>query len=165
MKRRIEWIVIVLLAAATVFFAVWGLGKPDCPGSGGTDAFAGEHPDSGKKQLPSKQDKYFAFSGENLVTLRVSYIGCACGPEYPQYHIDSVLSTENEQAAYFPNKEISLVFVDAELEKRLAGPDCASRCYHYILTGNFEANGYGMYRLRVTEGKVVVDDQCCEKER
>lgn len=118
-----------------------------------------------KRPAPACDPTSMMFSGENPITLQASFIGCACGLDYPQYHVDSVLSSENVPAEYFINKEISLKYKDAALEKTLALPDCATRCFHYILSGNMEHNGYGMHRLTVTKGHVALDSACCAAQR
>jgi hypothetical protein len=117
------------------------------------------------KVVPACNKDSMAFFGENPITLQASFIGCACGLDYPQYHVDSVLSSENVPADYYLNKEISLQYKDAALEKSLALPDCATGCYHYLLSGNMEHNGYGMHRLTVSDGQVVLDSACCADQR
>lgn len=118
-----------------------------------------------QRPAPACDPTSMTFSGENPITLQASFIGCACGLDYPQYHVDSVLSSENVPADYYHNKEISLQYKDAALEKSLALPDCATGCYHYLLSGNMEHNGYGMHRLTVSEGQVVLDSACCADQR
>jgi hypothetical protein len=113
-----------------------------------------------KRPAPACDPTSMMFDGENPITLQASFIGCACGLDYPQYHVDSVLHNENVPADYYINKEISLQYKDAALEKSLALPDCATGCYHYLLSGNMEHNGYGMHRLTVADGQVVLDSAC-----
>ena len=104
-------------------------------------------------------DKYMDFSGENEVSLRVNYIGCACGPEYPQFNIDSVIYSENVESYYYLNKEISLDFKndEHEMEFTTLQDSCSTKCIRYLVNGNIKSNGYGMHQLNIAGFEAIID--------
>ncbi len=107
-----------------------------------------------------KYKKYMPFSGENQVKLKVSYVGCACGPEYPQYQVDSVLSAD-DNASFLVNKLFTIKFANELQESELSDIKCDTQCYYYILTGNWMSNGFGMNRLVLETGEIIMDEACC----
>jgi hypothetical protein len=76
-------------------------------------------PDSGSNDKQFKD--YMEFHGENPCTFRMYFQGCACGLEYPQYVVDSVLYSENSEGDFFLNKEFTLEFADPNLESTVHG--------------------------------------------
>ncbi len=105
--------------------------------------------------------KLMEFSGENPATFRVRFEGCACGEEYPEYVVDSVLYSENVEASFYLNKQFTLEYQDPSWEQKFQLRNCKRDCYYLILHGNAERNGYGMNRLFVDSGTVHVDSTCC----
>lgn len=91
--------------------------------------------------------------------------GCACGDEYPQYVVDSVYFSENEEPKFYFNKAFTLQCPTPDLERHTEIlPDCPIGCQYFILTGNALSNGYGMHRLQVSEAERIIDPQCCGNE-
>jgi hypothetical protein len=115
-----------------------------------------------RSELKSLKSDVFEVSGENLVTMQLSFIGCACGIDYPQYHVDSVLQSESDKYGhtYYVNKEVNLRFDDLHLQKLLTQNDCSGTCYSLELTGNIGGNQFGMHTLAVSSGKIL-RNYCC----
>jgi hypothetical protein len=121
---------------------------------------------SSSDQKPGSHDekfkKFMEFHGENPCTFRMYWQGCACGDEYPQYVVDSVMYSENLEPEYFINKEFSLELADSSLDSIVGfQPGCASGCHQFILSGNSMAYGYGMHRLFVKKAERMVNEACC----
>ncbi len=99
--------------------------------------------------------KQMQYSGENHAVLRMTYTGCACGVDYPQYVVDSVLFSESEDETYFINKEFSVVFPDTVTESALAASGTSTKSDYFIFEGTTQRNSFGMNRLLLEKGEKV----------
>lgn len=160
---KIIWgAIILILAGSTLFLLINNLGLKDKLKTGCPESIQDTIPDLPNPHIrESKTNSEMRFAGENYIKVRMSYRGCACGLEYPQYVVDSVLYSDDGNSEFYYNKEFKLQFSDSNLEEKLALPDCSTRCFFYIIGGNAQSNGYGMHRIQVREGELLLDRACC----
>lgn len=102
---------------------------------------------------------------EDSLTLKLSWIGYACGDCSPQYRVDSVLFSEENQHAFYWNKEINIKYMSDSLLRKMTNVGTYSgTCFTYILSGNFRRNGFGIGRLDAVEGKLILKEECLTQE-
>ena len=99
---------------------------------------------------------------EDHVTLRLHDMQYACGDCVSLYRVDEIIHSENNEYEFYFNKEITMSFLNGNLEKKLEDELNKSSCeygkYSHILSGGFRNNLLGVGRLDVTEGHLVCDD-------
>ncbi len=86
------------------------------------------------------------------------YTGCACGVDYPQYVVDSVLFSENGADTYFINKEFSVAFPDSVTENSFSASG-GSQSEYFIFEGTTQRNSLGMNRLLLEKGEKVAQKE------
>lgn len=103
------------------------------------------------------------FKGEDKVKLKLKYMGYANGDNFPNYFIDSVISFENKSKQFYFNKNVNLNYNNKSVKNKLNLPNCSTNCFSLIVTGNFEMNRYGMFRVSVEDGYIKLDEECCRQ--
>ena len=101
------------------------------------------------------------FLGSDKVKVRVKFEGCACGLDYPQYIIDSVVYTDSGWDAAYLNKNVYLQTTSIK-HKSLLQMTQASGCYTWIIKGKIQKNGYGMHQLIIETVERFIDKNCLE---
>lgn len=99
---------------------------------------------------------------EDSVSLELKFMAYACGDCIPQYRIDKVLFSKNENNSYYINKEIDVKFLDEKLKNEIEKLDCDNSCVSYVLSGVFKKNGLGIGRLEANSGKIIKIEKCCK---
>ena len=100
------------------------------------------------------------FRGNTAVKLRIKFEGCACGLDYLQYVVDSVLYSDSDKNGYY-NKN---VYLETTLRKHenLLEMNHASGCYYWVITGKMQNNEYGMHQVVIEDIERFVHTNCAQ---
>ena len=100
------------------------------------------------------------FRGNTAVKLRIKLEGCACGLDYLQYVVDSVLYSDSDKNGYY-NKN---VYLETTLRKHenLLEMNQASGCYYWVITGKMQNNEYGMHQVVIEDIERFVHTNCAQ---
>lgn len=101
-----------------------------------------------------------AFWGNTVVKLRIKFEGCACGLDYPQYVVDSVLYSDFDKNGYY-NKNVYL-HTTLKKHENLLEMKQASGCYYWVITGKMQSNEYGMHQVVIEDIERFLHKNCAQ---
>lgn len=95
---------------------------------------------------------------EDNITLQLTDMRYACGECLRLYRVDKVLHSDNNEYQFYFNKEISLHFLNNDLERQVNEFTCEENSkVKYTFSGGYKRNALGGGRLDVSNGTFVCD--------